>query len=376
MKARVFLLVFAALALLQPAAILRAQIPAANGLEATNLVWTTGGTGNAGWLRDSVTALDGIDSARSADIPDNGETWLKTTVVGPGTVSFWWAADSEPNADWLEFYIGSTRQAMISGETDWEYCSFPVPAGTHELKFRYVKDYELEGTADCGWVDQLRYVSPSSPPLQQALNTSGVVWNSAGSVFPNGWLAQTNVTHDGQWAAQSGYIPNDQTNWLQTTVSGVTNVSFWWKVSSETNYDFLEFYINGVLATNISGVVDWKSNYFKLPSGTNIVTWLYRKDVWSAVGSDCGWVDQVTFGGTLRALPYRLQTPVRLPDGRMQLTVSGEVGCVCRVEYSTNAFSRTGWTQFTNFTTTSANTVVIDSGATNSPARYYRAVSP
>ncbi|TAK91620.1 MAG: hypothetical protein EPO07_19700 [Verrucomicrobia bacterium] len=252
-----------------------------------------------------------------------------------------------------------------------------MPAGTNVLKWRYVKDSSLTGgTLDYGQVDRVSYVTSPTPRLQQALNTCGVAWSSAGSLYTNGWFAQTNVTHDGNFAAQSGTIWHNQTNWLQATVTGATNVSFWWKVSSQTNADFLQFYTNGVLAKRISGEANWQSNYFKLPAKTNVLTWLYVKDAGTIAGSDCGWVDQVTLSRTLTAFPYTLQTPARLPDGRIQLQVDGEAGCPCRVEFSTNLMTGGNWSQLTNVTTTGANTVVIDDQASNCPVRFYRTASP
>jgi len=388
MKARALVFVFGALALWQPAALLRGQSPLADALDATDLVWTTGGTGGVGWAYEAQdvfggdNTFDGVNSARSGHVGDNGESWIQTTVVGPGTISFWWQAFSEPDADWLEFYIDSTLQASISGAlpqnpSGWEYGSFPVPAGTNVLKWRYVKDYGFTGgTLDCAWVDQVRYVTVAGPPLPEALNTSGVVWSTAGSVHPNGWFGQTNVTRDGQWAAQSGAVWHGQTNWLQATVSGTTNVSFWWKVSSEAGYDFLEFYTNGILARAISGEVDWEYHYFDLPAAANVLTWLYRRDESGTAGSNCGWLDQVAFSTTFQSLPYTLKIPVRLPDGRIQLTVTGEAGGQCRVEVATNLQKQTSWSQLTNLTTLSASTVIIDAAASNFPARFYRAVSP
>ena len=228
--------------------------------------------------------------------------------MGPGTVSFWWQAYSEQYRDWLEFYVGSDLVASIcggdapGGGSGWQYCSFAVPAGTNLLTWRYAKDESLTGgTLDYAQVDQVSYVTSPPPPLQQALNTYGVAWSTTGSLFTNGWFSQTNVTHDGQWAAQSGAISHNQTNWLQATVSGITNVSFWWAASSHTNKDFLEFYTNGVLARQISGVTTWQSNNFKLPSGTNILTWLYRKNPYWTLESDCGWVDEVAFSPPIKA---------------------------------------------------------------------------
>ena len=388
MKARLLWFFFSAVAVWQPAIVLQAQTSLADAVDAADLIWTTGGIGGVGWAYEAQDVLggdntfDGVDSARSGHIGDNGETWIQTTVVGPGTVSFWWRAYSEPYADWLEFYVGSTLQAAISGAppgnpSDWEYVSFPVPAGTNVLKWRYVKDYGFTGgTEDYASVDQVRYVTAAPPSLAQALNTSGVLWSSSGSAYDNGWFGQVNVTHDGQSAAQSGAIWHQQTNWLQATVSGTTNVSFWWKVSSEAGYDFLEFYTNGVLASQISGEVNWQSNYFKLPATANVLTWLYRRDASGTLGSNCGWLDQVAFSTTFKALPCNLQLPVRLADGRIQLTVTGEAGAQCQIEFTTNLSSQTSWKPLTNLITLAASTVIIDAAAANFPVRFYRVVSP
>jgi hypothetical protein len=203
-KHKLLLLILSAFALLRFTPILRAGTNLADGLDATSLVWTTGGTEDAGWAYEQdpdggARSFDGIASARSGHVGNNGESWMQTTVVGPGTISFWWKACSQPYWDWLEFYVGSNLQAGIcgvppSGPSDWEYCSFPVPAGTNLLTWRYVKDFVgSDGTFDCGWVDRVSYVTAAPPPLQQALNTHGVAWNSSGSVYANGWFSQTNM---------------------------------------------------------------------------------------------------------------------------------------------------------------------------------------
>src|SRR5439155_12342514 len=105
----------------------------------------------------------------------------------------------------------------------------------------------------------------------------------------------------------SGAIYTSQESWMQAVVSGVTNVSFWWKVSSQTNDDFLEFYTNGVLARRISGVVNWQSNFFNLPATTNTLRWRYFMtsfvDPSLPLGQNAGWVDQVAFNPTNTTLP-------------------------------------------------------------------------
>jgi hypothetical protein len=83
---------------------------------------------------------------------------------------------------------------------------------------------------------------------------------------------------------------------MQTTVSGAGVVSFWWKVSSEGSYDYLEFYIDGSLQERISGLVDWQRVLCTIPSpGSHTLKWRYVKDYSVSSGSDYGWVDKVVW---------------------------------------------------------------------------------
>src|SRR5262249_50723516 len=85
--------------------------PLWDALNHTNLGWSTGGA--AAWVSGlDADAFDGVDAVASGIISGNQESWLQTTVVGPGTISFWWRVGSLP-PDGLEFYIGTNRQAVI-----------------------------------------------------------------------------------------------------------------------------------------------------------------------------------------------------------------------------------------------------------------------
>jgi alpha-tubulin suppressor-like RCC1 family protein len=138
-------------------------------------------------------------------------------------------------------------------------------------------------------------------PLGDALDTptdgrgiSIYNWITSGNAP---WFGETNVTHDGVDAAQSGGIGPLQETVLQTTVG--TNWSgrytFWWKVSSEQDFDFLEFRVNGILQTSISGEVNWQQASIPVAAGTNVLQWRYSKDASFDGGQDAGWVDQFAF---------------------------------------------------------------------------------
>jgi alpha-tubulin suppressor-like RCC1 family protein len=131
-------------------------------------------------------------------------------------------------------------------------------------------------------------------PLGVALNATNLNWTTSGD---NQWYGETNVTHDGVSAAQSGDIGPFQDTILQTTVVSNTpgTCSFWWKVSSEPDFDFLEFRINGLVQASISGEVGWQQLSFPLAAGTNVLLWHYYKDSIYSSGLDAGWVDQFVF---------------------------------------------------------------------------------
>jgi len=286
----------------------------ASALDTSNLVWSTDVT--YPWQVVTTVSHDGVDAAASGNkFVSSSESWIQTTIVGPGTIGFWWKVDSDvtTNAagdglfsfDHLQFLVNDVSLDHILGQVGWNYREFPIPEGTNTLRWQYIKDAQFNTGNDSAWLDQVTW-SPGQPiSLAETLDTCGALWSSDGSI-PTLWTGQTNVTHDGKSAARSGTIYLNQETWMQTIVSGVSNVSFWWKVSSQTNFDFLEFYTNDVLATRISGEVNWQSNFFKLPA-TNTVSLKWRfamtNGIYTAQGQEAGWIDQVIFSPTNSAAP-------------------------------------------------------------------------
>jgi hypothetical protein len=86
------------------------------------------------------------------------------------------------------------------------------------------------------------------------------------------------------------------------TVDGT--FSFYWKVSSEAGWDYLNFcYDNdGCTRTSgfdqqISGEVGWVKVSKAVTAGAHSFRWLYAKDTGDTQGSDLGWIDNVQFNG-------------------------------------------------------------------------------
>jgi len=159
--------------------------------------------------------------------------------------------------------------------------------------------------------------SPTPPPpsteLGGALDNTDLEWTTGGDAD---WLGQTEVCYYGGDAAQSGDINHNQETWLRTSVSGSGTFTFWWKVSSEPNYDLLEFTLDdaGSPTTSISGNKDWRQVGVAIyGSGAHSLEWKYIKDVTRSLGEDTGWVDRVEWSPGPTPSPTPSGTPVPTP---------------------------------------------------------------
>jgi uncharacterized repeat protein (TIGR02543 family) len=142
----------------------------------------------------------------------------------------------------------------------------------------------------------LRSTSGSATLKANWANDSGE-WNDFSTGGDAAWFLQTATTHDGVDAYRSGIVGDGQSSWMQHSVTGPGTISFWWKVSSEYCYDFLDFLVDGALQLGISGTNgDWAEMELSVEgSGVHVFTWSYAKDGSVSEGSDCGWVDQVVW---------------------------------------------------------------------------------
>jgi hypothetical protein len=288
-------------------------------LDGAGIDFTTGG--DLDWFGQSNQTYDGVDALQSGPIGNNQETWFESTIEGPGTLSFWWKVSSEAGYDFLEFYIDGVRQdGRISGETGWEQQTFTIFTGTHTVRWRYAKDKSSASGSDAGWVDNIKW-SPDGLAMPHVLDQYNIPFTRGGD---NPWLGQAALSHDGLDAARSGAIHDDEESLLHASVIGPGTISFWWKVSSEAGYDFLEFYVNGTLKPGrISGDSGWVQQTFVLLDGIHNLTWRYAKDRNTTAGADAGWVDEVEWETSASSSFEAWQTAYFSASELADLLVSG-----------------------------------------------------
>jgi len=110
------------------------------------------------------------------------------------------------------------------------------------------------------------------------------------------WHIDTSSRASGAYSARAGDLTHRQQSSLEVAMPCVTgDVSFQRRVSSESNFDLLKFYIDGVFKGSWSGSADWNLASFPVPAGTHTFKWTYAKDESISSGQDTAWIDDIAF---------------------------------------------------------------------------------
>jgi hypothetical protein len=112
------------------------------------------------------------------------------------------------------------------------------------------------------------------------------------------WTRVSTGAFDGTYCMKSGAINHSETSVMEAELNILSagDISFYKKVSSESGYDFLKFYIDGAQqGSSWSGTVNWSQETFSVTTGIHTFKWVYSKDGSASSGSDCAWVDYIEF---------------------------------------------------------------------------------
>lgn len=130
------------------------------------------------------------------------------------------------------------------------------------------------------------------------------------------WQVVNSGVHSGTYCAKSYTFPANGSNQksemsVSYTSTSADSISFFYKVSSESNYDKFYFYVDNTRKLEASGEVSWSRASFPVSAGTHTFKFAYEKDYNTDRGSDCVWVDDIKFPiyGTQRH--YESDTVVR-----------------------------------------------------------------
>ena len=110
-----------------------------------------------GWFVQNEVSYDGGFSLRSGEISNNQVSEISLSVdSNNGKGSFYVKVDSELNWDKLTFLIDGRIIEQWSGPVEWNKYEFNLTQGTHQLTWKYEKDFANNIGADAAWVDNLK----------------------------------------------------------------------------------------------------------------------------------------------------------------------------------------------------------------------------
>jgi hypothetical protein len=114
--------------------------------------------------------------------------------------------------------------------------------------------------------------------------------------FDADWFPSMDEFQAGAQSLQSGLITDNQTSEtsLELDFSAAGTISFWNRISSESGWDFLEFYIDDVEQDSWSGEIDWTQRSYPVAAGTHTFRWSYVKDGSDFEGDDTVWIDSIS----------------------------------------------------------------------------------
>ncbi len=233
----------------------------------------------SGWTRTNILPLSGTGTNTvflmtwDATLTWLWRTqyWLKADTLGAGTI--------DKVSSWCE--LGTNVTITATPDSGWRFDHW-----SGDLAGATITNNRITVA-----MNSMRHVTAHFVllDLAEALDTTNLLWTTGGDAP---WSGQIAVTWDGIDAARSGVIGNLGMTWMETQVTEPGTLSFQWRCSSEAQYDFSYFLVDGVVRSWLTGAdTGWGAMEVELGEGVHTLCWEYWKDESGASGTDACWVD-------------------------------------------------------------------------------------
>ncbi len=227
--------------------------------------------------------------------PDPGESVMLCSVLSNTGDYLVPAATSRLSTTQTFCHISSpvvTFQQIAPGENDTVFWHTDI-------------DASVAAGSSAGFTDSLNYSGQKDQKLflkkigvltedWESGDLSKMAWRTGGS---KPWSINNFKVYEGAYSLRSGYIKGLDTSsfYIVLNLAADDSISFYRKVSSELNYDFLDFYIDKLKVGQWSGEKDWARVSFPVPAGMHTLRWEYVKDEGMSIGYDAAWIDFIEF---------------------------------------------------------------------------------
>ncbi len=266
-------------------------------------------------------------------------------------ISFAYKVSSEADYDFLHFYIDWNEQNKWSWDVAWSTYSQPTWTWSHTFKWCYTKDSSVSKGSDTAWIDIFN-------DKDQVVTTTTILdfestwWYT---VIDWTWNRTTADKYEGSYSivADNWWAGNSTSCFTRDeTFSDTWTISFAYKVSSESWYDYLRFYIDWTEENKWSWDVAWSTYSQTTWSWSHTFKWCYTKDGSTNQGSDTAWVDIVTKKFTKDAIFLDEITPIWVtnnttPDYTFYTPITWDITYSWSCDSSTTSVTSTGNTTIT-----------------------------
>jgi len=109
------------------------------------------------------------------------------------------------------------------------------------------------------------------------------------------WIISTYLPFEGAYTSTNDDINDSESSELILNITSLADdsVTFWLRTSSESDWDYLRFDLDGIELGAWSGIGSWIYTGFAITSGSHSLKWYYDKDSDFSAGMDCAWLDNI-----------------------------------------------------------------------------------
>jgi len=200
------------------------------------------------------------------------------------------ASDADGSIASVAFYVNnSLLYTDTSAPYSWVWNTSGYSGGAYTIKVIATDNSAIQAERSI----TLTLVEPADEGFETG-DFSLYPWNN-GSAIP--WTVVSSEHYSGSFCAKSGPIGDSSSTSLSLAlnITSSGSITFFQKVSSESGWDFLTFYLDGVQQAQWSGSGSWALQSYPVTTGAHTFTWTYSKDTNTAAGSDCAWIDHIVF---------------------------------------------------------------------------------
>lgn len=250
--------------------------------------------GGTGWDRYTGYGMVNANAALSSLVPgmpscnitapSSGETIDLNSSVTINVA----ATDTDGIINNVKFYIDDVLKSTdTTSPYSWNWNTTGYSAGSHSIKAIATDNSANTSTS----VVTITLIPPANEGFETA-DFSAYPWVNS-SAIP--WTVQSTDSYSGTYAARSGQIGDGTNTVLSLSLNVVDpgSISFYQRVSSESEWDYLRFYLDDELQGEWSGEVNWTPQSYPVSLGFHTFKWEYSKDSSASSGSDCAWLDHL-----------------------------------------------------------------------------------